>query len=120
MNNDKIHKKEELNNFIQRVHEIYQNNSVVSIYNNKVTLVFDNVALSAIEQNDFKTIAMLEEQYPEFRTYIFYEYRSYKSTHHETKQKMKKYKKRYKILTAISVLLLLTTILSCTLLWSHM
>lgn len=117
---DMMQRKEELNRFLHQIDKIFQKNSSVSIYDPEVSKAFDAVALTAVGMNDFKTVAMLEEKYPEFREYIFNEYRSYKTIYYKEKRKLKKYKKRYQRLLITSILLMITTIVSCAMLWSNM
>ena len=115
-----MQRKEELNRFLHQVDKIFQENSSVSIYAPEVSKAFDAVALTAVGLNDFKTVTMLEEKYPEFREYIFNEYRSYKDIYYKEKRKLKKYKKRYQRLLITSILLMITTIASYAMLWSNM
>lgn len=117
---DKLKHRENLNNFLYQVKSLYQKNKTVSISDPAVIEIFDAVALTAIGLNDFQIIVSLEEKYPEFREYIFKEYRTYKTVYHKEKSKLKKYKKRYQRLLVITILLLVMTIVSCAVLWSKM
>lgn len=110
--------QEELIRFMHQMEILYQKNKTVFISASAVIKIFDKVALTAIGLNEFQTIALLEKKYPEFREYIFKEYRTYKSVYPREKSKLKKYKKRYQRLLVTSILLLFTTIVSCAVLWS--
>lgn len=113
---EKAKRQAELNKYLHGVEELYRKKKVVSISAPETTFTFDAVALIAIEMDDFKTITALEERYPEFREYIYKEYRSYKTSYPKEKNKLNKYKRRFQRLLWVTILLILAIIVLSTIL----